>query len=137
MTFCSKRDKDQNSPVAAVLNYAVASTALRLSSASSSSSLFLSAAAASRTSLSSRSRSVIHCSFSSALLSLSARPLALSTSDYYKITRSSAMLQKQNNQAVIIHHRQLTTSVWLMVTMLVCKARISSLSSNQSSCQEV
>jgi hypothetical protein len=40
------------------------------------------------------------------------------------------MLQKQNNQAVIIHHRQLTMSVWLMVTMLVRKACMSSLSSN-------
>jgi hypothetical protein len=28
-------------------------------------------------------------------------------------------------------------SAWLMVTMLVCKARMSSLSSNQSSCQGV
>jgi hypothetical protein len=63
--------------------------------------------------------------------------LALSASDYYKITRLSAMLQKQNNQAVIIHYRQLTMSVWLMVMMLVCKARMSSLSSNQSSRQGV
>jgi hypothetical protein len=70
---------------------------LRLSSASSSSSLFLSVAAASRTSLSSRTRLVIHCSFSSACRSWSARPLALSASDYYKITRSSAMLQEQNS----------------------------------------
>jgi hypothetical protein len=135
MTFYSKRDKDQNLPVAAALNCAVASTALHLSSASSSLSLFLSAAAASRTSLSSRSRSVIRCSFSSACHSWSARPLALSASDYYKITRLSTMLQKQNNQAVIIHYRQLTMTVWLMVTMLVCKARMSSLSSNQSSYQ--
>jgi hypothetical protein len=120
-----------------VLNCAVSSTALRLSSASSSSSLFLSAAAASRTSLSSRSRSIIRCSLSSACCSWSARPLALSASYCYKITRSSATLQKKNNQEVIIHHRQLTMSVWLMVTMLVCKARMSSLSSNQSSCQGV
>jgi hypothetical protein len=62
---------------------------------------------------------------------------ALSASDYYKITRLSVMLQKQNNQAVIIHHRQLTMSALLMVMMLVCKARMSSLSSNQSSCQGV
>jgi hypothetical protein len=97
----------------------------------SSSSLFLSVAAASRTSRSSRSRSVIRCSFSSACRSWSARPLALSASDYYKITRSLVMLQKQNNQAVIIHHMQLTMSALLMVTMLVCKARMPSLSSNQ------
>jgi hypothetical protein len=37
--------------------------------------------------------------------------------------RLSVMLQKKNNQAVIVHHRQLTMSVWLMVMMLVCKAR--------------
>jgi hypothetical protein len=43
-------------------------------------------------------------------------------------------VSKKNNQAVIIHHRQLTMGAWLMVTMLVCKARMSSLSSNQSSC---
>jgi hypothetical protein len=41
----------------------------------------------------------MRCSFSSARRSWSARPLALSSSDYYKITRLSAMLQKQNNQA--------------------------------------
>jgi hypothetical protein len=126
-----------NSLVAAALNCAVASTTLRLSSASSFSSLFLSAAAASLTSLSSRSRSVIRCSFSSACRSWSARPLALSASDYYKITRSLATLQEQNNQAVTIHDRQHTMSALLMVTMLVCKARMSSLSSNQSSCQGV
>jgi hypothetical protein len=45
--------------------------------------------------------------------------LALSTSDCYKVTRSSAMLQKQNNQEMIIYHRQLTVSALLMVTMLV------------------
>jgi hypothetical protein len=56
-----KKDRDQNSPVAAALNCAAASMALRHYSASSSSSLFLSAAAASRTSLSSRSRSVMCC----------------------------------------------------------------------------
>jgi hypothetical protein len=137
MTFYSKRDKDQNSLVAAALNYAVASTVLRLSSASSSSSLFSLDAAASRTSLSSRSRSVMRCSFSSACRSWSARTLALSASDYSKITRSSMVLQEQNNQAVKIHHRQLKMSALLMVTMLVYKARMSSLSSNQSSCQGV
>jgi hypothetical protein len=82
-------------------------------------------------------RSVIHCSLSSACHSRSARPLALSTSDCYKITRSPAVLQKQNNQEVIIHHKQLTTSAWLMVMMLVRKACMSSLSSNQSSYQGV
>jgi hypothetical protein len=127
----------KNSQVDAVLNCAVASTALHLSSASSSSSLFLSAVVASRTSLSSHSRSIIHCSFSSACRSWSAWPLALSASDYYKTTRSSVILQEQNNQTVIVHHKQLTMSVLLMVTMLVCKSRMSSLSSNQSSCQGV
>jgi hypothetical protein len=47
------------------------------------------------------------------------------------------VLQEQNNQAVKIHHRQLKMSALLMVTMLVYKARMSSLSSNQSSCQGV
>jgi hypothetical protein len=106
--------------VTAVLNCAVASTALRLSSASSSSSLFLStAAAASRTSLSSRSRSMIRCSFSSACRSWLARPLALSASDYFKITRSLATLQERDKQTAIAHHKQLTMSALLMVMMLV------------------
>jgi hypothetical protein len=47
------------------------------------------------------------------------------------------MLQEQNNQAVKIHHRQLIMSVWLMVTMLVYKSHMSSLSLNQSFCQGV
>jgi hypothetical protein len=72
----------------------------------------------------------MRCSFSSACRGWSAQPLALSASDCYKIIRLSAMLQKQNNQAVIIHLRKLTMMAWLMVTMLVCKARMSSLSSN-------
>jgi hypothetical protein len=38
---------------------------------------------------------------------------------------------RQSNQTVIVQHNQLIMSVWLMVTMLVCKARMSSLSSNQ------
>jgi hypothetical protein len=59
-------------PIAIVLNCVVASLALHLSSASLSSSLFFSAAAASRTSLSSRLRSVIRCSFSVAFFSRSA-----------------------------------------------------------------
>jgi hypothetical protein len=68
--------------------------ALRFSSASSSSSFFsFSAAAASQTSLSKSSRSTIYCSFSIAFFSRSARPLALSASDCYKVTSSSTSFQ--------------------------------------------
>jgi hypothetical protein len=43
----------------------------------------------------------------------------------------------ENNQVTATHRGQLTVSALLMVTMLVCKACMSSLSSNQSSCQGV
>jgi hypothetical protein len=42
-----------------------------------------------------------------------------------------------HNQVTTTHCRQLTVSAVLMVTMLVCKACMSSLSSNQSFCQGV
>jgi hypothetical protein len=45
--------------------------------------------------LSSRSRSTISCSFSAACFSTSARPLALSANDCYRVTRSSATFQQQ------------------------------------------
>jgi hypothetical protein len=75
------------------LNCAVASTPLRLSFASSSSSLFFSAAATSWTSLSSRSRSTICCSFSVAFFSRSARLWARSAKDCHNITWSSVAFQ--------------------------------------------
>jgi hypothetical protein len=42
-----------------------------------------------------------------------------------------------NNQVTVTHRGKLTVSALLMVTMLVRKACMSSLSSNQSSCQGV
>jgi hypothetical protein len=123
-------------PVDIVLNCAVAFTALRFSSASSSSSLFFSAVAASRTSLSSRSRSTIHCSFSVAFFSRSARLWACSTKDCHNTTRSSNSISTRHHPEKT-RRRQLTVSALLMVTMLVRKACISSLSSKMSSFQGV
>jgi hypothetical protein len=68
--------------------------ALRFSSAILSSSLLFSADAASRTSLSSRSRSVIRCSFSAAFFSRSVVLWAHSSKDYHNITRSSVAFQQ-------------------------------------------
>jgi hypothetical protein len=82
--------------------------ALRFSSASSSSSLFFSTATASRTSLSSRSRSVIRCSFSSAFFSRSARLWAHYAKDCHNITRSSlafpqGIIKKSTSWATYCH----------------------------------
>jgi hypothetical protein len=41
------------------------------------------------------------------------------------------------NQVITTHRRQLTVNMVLIVTMLVRKACMSSLSSNKSSCQGV
>jgi hypothetical protein len=68
------------------------------------------------------------------LVGLTLGPLCQRLLQNHKVVSDT---HEKNSQIVIVHHKQLTMSAWLMVTMLVCKARMSSLSSNQASCQGV
>jgi hypothetical protein len=61
-------------------------------------------------------------------------PLCQRLSQYDKIINTISTTQ---NQVTTTHCRQLTVSAVLMVIMLVRKACMSSLASNQSSCQGV
>jgi hypothetical protein len=72
-----------------------------------------------------------------AFFSRSAQPLALCASDCCKVTRSSKSFQLRTIKSPATCCGQLTVSALLMVTMLVRKACMSSLSSNRSSCQGV
>jgi hypothetical protein len=61
-------------------------------------------------------------------------PLCQRLSQYNKVVSTISTMQ---NQVITTRRRQLTFSAVLIVTMLVCKACMFSLSSNQSSCQGV
>jgi hypothetical protein len=61
-------------------------------------------------------------------------PLCQRLSQYNKVVRTTSTMQ---NQVITTRRKQLIVNAVLIVTMLVCKAYMSSLSSNQSSCQGV
>jgi hypothetical protein len=63
--------------------------------------------------------------------------LALSASDCHSTTKIVINTSITYKKATLTRHKTLTVSAWLMVTMLVRKACMFSLSSNQSSCQGV